>query len=189
MKEQFIIAFTGTRPSEISSYDWNDKRNKLLRNHMKAQLRQIFDTGEYTDYIFISGMALGVDQFAISVLIELQAEYEDLINIRLEAAIPFKLQYTKWNKEQRTRYHTLLKYMDIITYVDTIDKYKDKTVEEGAFSEKKLHLRNHYIIDKCNLLMAYPILGKKSGGTRSAIKYAISKNKKIYMTEIIAKKL
>lgn len=188
-KKKIIIAFTGTRPSEISSYNWDDKRNKSLRKHMKTQLRHIFDTGGYEEYLFISGMALGIDQYAINVLIELQAEYEDLINIRIEAAIPFKLQYTKWNKEQQTRYHTLLKYVDIITYVDSIDKYKDKRVEEGAYSKKKLHLRNHYMVDKCDLLMAYPVLGKEDGGTRSAIDYAISKKKKVYVTEIEKKKI
>lgn len=184
MTKQYIVAFTGARPSDLGGYDWYNKKNKNIRKHIKKQLRKLFDLNEYDNYLFRSGMALGIDQFVMDVLIELKAEYEDIINIEIEACVPFKLQYVKWNEVQQAKYHELLRHADIITYVDTLDDYKDKSVEEGKYSKTKLHLRNHYMIDDADLLMAYPIEGKETGGTVSAIKYALANDKKVFITEI-----
>ena len=184
MSKQFVVAFTGTRPSELGGYDWHNKKNKTIRKYIKKQLRKMFDSNEYDNYIFKVGMALGIDQFAMEVLIELKSEYEDTINIEIEACVPFKLQYVKWSDVQQAKYHELLRGADKITYVDTLDDYKDSSVEEGKYAKSKLQLRNHYMIDSADLVLAYPVAGKETGGTVSAIKYALSNGKKVFITEI-----
>lgn len=188
MSEAFVIAFTGARPSSIGSYEWNDKKNKAIRKSIKNTLMKFFENNDYDKYLFKVGMALGIDQYAMSVLIELRAEFKDAIDIKIEACVPFELQYIKWSPEQKNRYKDLLRQADIITYVDELDEFQIDDVDIGQYHKDKLLNRNKYMVNGCNLLLAYPIEGKKTGGTIHAINYALKHNKKVYITELAKSK-
>ena len=87
-----------------------------------------------------------------------------------------------WDKKL---YESLLDdVVDTHTYVDTIKEYEwDKKTPVGEYSPIKLEARNHYMIDKYDvLIVVYD--GYSKGGTYSAINYAKKLGKKIIFVSI-----
>jgi uncharacterized phage-like protein YoqJ len=107
----------------------------------------------------ISGMALGYDQWLANIAIKLK--------IPLIAAVPFKGQESVWAKASQAAYNRLLtKASEIIV------------VNEGGYSAHKLQLRNEWLVNHCDLLLAC-WNGDESSGTYNCINYAKLKNKEI----------
>ena len=55
------------------------------------------------------------------------------------------------------RYYAMLKMADEVIHVDTIGKYQPKNMEPedlGKHSNVKLQLRNIYMLDQCDILVA-----------------------------------
>ena len=74
--------------------------------------------------------------------------------------------------------------VDVCTYIDTIEEYKwDKKTPMGEYSSIKMEARNHYMIDKCDVLIAV-YDGFSKGGTHNAINYAKKLGKKIIFVPI-----
>jgi uncharacterized phage-like protein YoqJ len=90
----------------------------------------------------ISGMALGVDTWA--------AECAIAMGVPLIAAIPFKEQSKRWPKWARDRYDCLLC--------------------EGAYYPAMMQARNEWMVDRCDLLLAY--WDGSEGGTGNCVRYA-----------------
>lgn len=129
------------------------------------------------NFILLLVGALGFDQFATQVVLELKNKYKDR-KITLEIAVPFKNQPNKWfNKEDIERYNNQLKLADKVTYVDTLEKYKIQGFKEGLYHPVKMQKRNEYMIDDSNIVVSYWD-GSKSG-TGNCIRYAEKKNRKV----------
>jgi uncharacterized phage-like protein YoqJ len=149
-------AVTGHRPQSIPNYDFS-KLQRLATNVLIA----------YKPDKVITGMALGWDIAIADTAYQLSIPYI--------AAIPFNHQDCKWNDEDRSLWEELVFLADEVVYVDTVDGYKTKNCEVGAYHVSKMHKRNKYIIDHCtNVLALYS--GQESGGTYKCIEYAKSKN-------------
>jgi uncharacterized phage-like protein YoqJ len=92
------IAFTGHRPQKLFGYDWNTEGNKKLMEKLKETILQTLSeewnspsyTDEYKKVTFIFGGALGVDQMAFEVCLDMRDTYEGEYNLIL--AIPFEKQ-------------------------------------------------------------------------------------------------
>jgi len=111
---------------------------------------------------FISGMALGVDQWAAEALLQLKGHYPQIV---IEAAIPCLNQDVKWNRAQKERYRHLLAQCDV------------KTVLQPEYTPGCMMERNMYMVGKSDLVIA--VWNGKPGGTSRTVKYAENQNKTI----------
>jgi len=148
------IAFTGHRPHKLGGYD--NETNK--RTDILDKIEKYISEEKFKDITFISGMALGVDQWI--------AEFAIAHYINFKAYIPFKGQESVWQKQDQEHYYELLKYAESIKYVC-----------EGGYAAWKLQKRNVAMVNDCDLLIA--IWDGSSGGTANCVKYAEKINKTI----------
>lgn len=153
---EMIVAFTGHRPSNpaLGGYvtDGNPKYEACYNRIIEA-LHSLMPSKA------ISGMALGVDQWAALACIEL--------DIPFIAAVPFKGQENIWPDESQRQYHEILKKAEEI-----------KIVSEGGYLPMKLHERNRWMVDGADLIIA--VWDGTEGGTGNCVKYATEKGKRIY---------
>lgn len=146
-----VIAFTGHRPNKLGGYAKNPISEWVKGQIVKKLL-------ELKPSKVISGMALGVDTWAAEAAIQL--------GIPFEAAIPFEGQESKWTPESIAYFNYLKsKASEVII------------VCEGDYHPRKMQLRNQYMVNNCDLLIA--VWDGSSGGTANCVNYAKSKNKKI----------
>lgn len=147
-----IVAFTGHRPNKLGGYNLPNPIYIKVCQQIDATLRELKPEK------IISGMALGIDQWAANIACKL--------NIPFIAAIPFANQDRVWIEESKRAYHALL----------------NKAVEqvivcEGGYSAYKMQIRNEWMVDRCDKLIA--VWDGTEGGTGNCVKYAQSKNKDI----------
>lgn len=183
-----IISFTGHRPSNpyLGGYDLYSPRNIQIKNTTKKAILYLMNYFENEEvYHFITGGALGFDQIAAGVILELKKELPNK-NIVLECAVPFKYQYANWrNQIDINRYNMQLASSDIVTYVDrTIGYNLDKKTAVDYYSAYKMQLRNQYMVDKLregnnNVLIALYDKKNTRCGTYNCIQYALKFNIKI----------
>lgn len=180
------ISFTGVRPSSIGNcYDFKHKRRIKLRKYIKQQIIKLTeDNPDEEEFVFYSGMALGLDQDAFDACVEIRNSRPDL-NIKLIAAVPFRNQYKKWVSEKdKARYFNYLNQADEVIYVDELEntKYYSEPSDKKEDISTKLKIRNLYMVDNSDILYGYPSAYKKRSGTLHCIKYAKKQNKKIVVT-------
>lgn len=151
-----IIAFSGHRPNKLP----NKETGYKLPNPTYIKVCQEIEKTliELKPEKVISGMALGVDQWAAHIAYKLK--------IPFIAAIPFAGQEVKWTAKSQKTFNTLLKFAS-----------EQVIVSEGEYTAHKLQIRNEWIVDNSNLLIA--VWNGSSGGTSNCINYAKSKNKEI----------
>jgi len=152
-----IIAITGHRPPEIGGFQLpNPTYNYICQEIEKILLKE-------KPIMAVSGMALGVDWYFINVCLKLKIPYL--------AAIPFEGQEKAWPKESQKTYNLLRK----LAKAEII-------VSAGGYSPEKMHIRNQFMVNKCDKLIAV-YNGKQSGGTYQCLNYAKSKNKEIILID------
>jgi uncharacterized phage-like protein YoqJ len=150
-----IISCTGHRPNKLPyGYDYPS----LFSQWLQDKFISIFKDKKPKK--IISGMALGVDTiFAITAIEQ---------NIPLLAAIPFLGQEKIWPKKSQIVYNNLL------------SKAKEKIiVSDGAYSAQKMQIRNEWMVDNSDILVA--VFNGSKGGTANCYSYAFSKKKEIIL--------
>lgn len=165
MKKQFRVAITGHRPNKLGN-DY-DLSSKLLDQILPNKISEIIyshtsykpDWDLDTEIIFISGMALGVDQMFAKLAVRLGYKYV--------AAIPCKDQDIKWPEKSKHRYHQMLSYRHCTAYY----------VSNLPYDNYCMQRRNQWMVDNCDLLIA--VYDGSPGGTKNCINYALSVGKKI----------
>jgi uncharacterized phage-like protein YoqJ len=118
--------------------------------------------------LVISGMAQGTDTYAAEVAIAL--------GISLEVAVPCDKQEQLWPEPAQ------IKYKEIISKASKVT-----VVSPGPYTKECMHIRDRYIVDNSDMLLAV-WNGQKFGGTFATIRYAekqIYKGRK-YTIEVIA---
>lgn len=114
--------------------------------------------------IFLCGMARGFDLIAAQTVLRLKKEYPD---IKLTACIPCLGQDKYFNEDDRKKYKETLSLCD------------EKILLSEHYYKGCMLVRNRYIVDNSSMLIAY---GRETeGGTNYTIRYALSKNKKVYI--------
>lgn len=153
-----ILTVTGHRPNKLYGYDLNNPKYKKLYNKIYDVLVR-----EKPSHC-ISGMALGVDTIFACAVLNYKKENPDVI---LECAIPCRNHSSRWNKKDTELYNRILKLADKVTLV-THEAYKPYLME----------VRNRYMIDKANKILAI-WNGDENGGTYNAVKYSKKKDKEM----------
>ena len=151
-------AFTGYRPHKLphkgdeSHPDCIWIKQRLVRDiclHLDMGIR-----------IFLSGVALGVDQWAAeSVLLAKQLRPDD--GIQLWCAVPYARQAAAWSAQEQERYRAILAKADRVDLLS--ERYYD-----GC-----LLARNRYMIDRATHLIA--VYDGQKGGTKYTVDYAKKK--------------
>lgn len=147
-----IVAFTGHRPEKIGGYKLPNPTYIKICQQIESTLKELKPEK------VISGMALGVDQWAAYISYKLK--------IPFIAAVPFINQESKWPTSSQETYNKLIKLAS-----ETI------IVSDGEYSAKKMQIRNEWMVDRCDQLIA--IWDGSAGGTGNCVNYAKSKNKVI----------
>ena len=159
------IGFTGHRPDKLYGYkpnkQWNDLRDKI-----ESLLIEILNKDEEHSIKGIVGGALGFDTEAWHALNKIK---DDSFNVKIEMAIPFEEQDTKWPIESKNIYKNCKNNSDYLTYVDTLEDYKVPNTANGKYNSKKLFKRNEYIADNSDILIA--CVRDMKSGSGHCIKY------------------
>ena len=140
-----IIAFTGHRPDKLGNWD---PLHPVVTRVYKA-LRD--GLASNWPLYAISGMAQGVDTWAVETCIEM--------GIPFVAAVPCDNWGEQWPTFARSRYHTLM------------NKAKEiHVISPGPYKPWKMQRRNEWMVDHCSLLLA--VHDGSSGGTYNCLAYA-----------------
>lgn len=150
------VSFTGHRPDVLGGYDKTSGVNQQVCAFLKSVVERLRDEG-YEE--FISGAALGVDQWAADAVLEL--------GLKLTIALPFKDYGENWPADsQRYLAEQKTKATRIVV------------VCEGEYQPWKNHKRNEWMSDNSDIVVAV-WNGNKEGGTASAVRYNKKKGKKM----------
>mgnify|MGYP001607317068 CR=1 FL=1 len=153
-----IISFTGHRPIKLGGY----KLPNTIKDKIQSYLVEII--GKLQPDKAISGMALGVDQWAAETCINLSLPFV--------AAVPFIGQDQVWPPESQIIYRQL-----------SAQACEKVIVCEGGYSAEKMQIRNEWLVDICDILLAVFNQSETSGGTFNCISYASSIDKKIIIID------
>lgn len=139
-----FVAATGHRPDKLGGYDFYNPKRDWIRRQIWNELARLKPVA------CISGMALGIDQdFA----------WTAWMGIPVLAAIPFKGQESRWPESSRMFYQELLARC-----------YHIEIVSPGEYSARKMQIRNQWMVDHCQILLA--VWDGSSGGTGNCVDYA-----------------
>ena len=156
------VAFTGHRPEQLNiQQDGLSQSGQALQDLIWQEIWTQEKAGADT---FLCGGAKGADIICGElILAEKQTTNPQLTLI---CAIPFREHAERWSFDWKLRYHELLKGADKI--VQVCDTY-----QRGCF-----HIRNRYLVDNCDLLIAI-YNGEDKGGTAYTVNYAKQQGKEI----------
>lgn len=144
-----ILGITGHRPHKLGGY--NDATNRSAA--LKAKMKTIFIMGKPS--CVVSGMALGIDQWAAEVALDL--------GIKVMALIPCQSQDCKWPLPSQKKYAELLER--IIKAGGSVEY-----VSKESYTPQCMHDRNQKIVDYSDKILA--IWDGTWGGTGSCVRLA-----------------
>lgn len=148
-----IVSFTGHRPDKLGGY----KLPNPTYIHVCRQIDKALK--ELNPEKIITGMALGVDQWAAMIAHKL--------GIPFVAAIPFEKQESKWPAESQKTYRLLRRLAS-----------EEVIVSPGGYSADKMQVRNEWMVDHSDKLIA--VFNGTKGGTGNCVEYAQSVSRDIY---------
>jgi len=150
---------TGHRPQGFPFDHENENAHAhIIYTHILYKRAEALIRGGYTE--FITGMAKGADlDFACAVIYHKTKTFRDILDISLEAAIPYPNQTRGWSDYYWNQYDYVLSQCD-----------KKTTVSMSYFPGCEQR-RNQYMVDKSDLVFAV-WNGSNKGGTWNTIRYA-----------------
>lgn len=158
VKTDYIIAFTGHRPTKIGGYDPNNPLRSAIIKDLTSEIRaaQIV----HPNLKLISGGALGIDQ--------------DVANIAITYKIPFILACPCYNMDSKWPVSSQKEFRRIADAAEEV-----VYVHNGPYNGPGcLQKRNEWMVDHCDELIA--VWDGSTGGTHNCVKYAAGERVKIY---------
>lgn len=146
-----VIGITGHRPQKLGGYNENTNRSKAV----KQKLWSVFE--QHKPKCIVSGMALGVDQWAVEVALEMK--------IPILALIPCAGQEKIWPANSQDKYQDLL--LKIIQAGGSVEYVSDLPYNPAL---QQMQKRNQEIVNHCDRLVA--IWDGTWGGTGSCVRLA-----------------
>jgi len=160
--------FTGHRPKALPwGNEESDLRCAAFKSRMRFTVENLIVEKGYKK--FISGMAMGADMICAEIVLMLKNIYP---YIKLECAVPNYAFTESWAVEDVRRYSSILTRADNIKFVSG----------SRIYSKRDLMLRNIYMVDSSELVIAVYIDGE-SGGTKNTINYAEYRKKEVIVIE------
>ncbi len=149
-----ILAGTGHRPKYLG-LDYSETSNNLLTKF----IAEIINTLTVTR--IISGGATGFDQAL--------AETSISLNIPLTVAVPFPSFHSKWPPSGIKRFNNILQKADVV-----------HTVSPDPYNNSKFILRDKWMVDNCDMVIALYDIKNTSSGTGATVRYAEKLKKEVY---------
>lgn len=169
-----VIGVTGHRPEKLGGnfYEVNSLVNiEIIQMMMRFILNKVCHdpiNGIFkTDKVrLITGMALGADLLFAETALLLKKMYPN--QFILECAVPCYNHTSRWSdKKIIERYNEILEEAD-----------KVKIVSERNYDDYVMQIRNEYIVDESDILLA--VWNGSKGGTRNCVEYAKTQGIEIY---------
>jgi uncharacterized phage-like protein YoqJ len=151
-----IIAGTGHRPQKLGGFAIPNPIYNYVQQEAERLLIKLKPS------LILSGMTVGYDTLLAELAIKLKIDFN--------AIVPFIGQEKKWPKEAQIKYNNLLKQAKEV-----------KIVCEGEYAPEKMQIRNQYLVDHCQLLLA--AYNGSGGGTNNCIQYAHKMKKEIIVID------
>ena len=163
-----VIGVTGHRPEKLGGdyYEVNSLTNiEIVQMMMRFILNKVchdpilgvFKTSEKVK--LITGMALGADLLFAETALLLKNMYPD--RFILECAVPCYNHTSRWQDKK-----VIKRYNEILEEADSV-----KIVSERNYDDYVMQIRNEYIVDNSDVLLA--IWNGSKGGTRNCVEYAM----------------
>ena len=149
-------SFTGHRPKKLVGFGseaYIGTLCELLKKEIVLNIHGGVDT-------FMSGMALGIDMLAAKCVLELK-ERTEFKEIKLVAVIPCNGQERLWNERDKLEYQKILSECD------------EKTVLSDKYTSSCMHIRNRYLVDHADCMIA--VWDGSPGGTGNTVALAAKK--------------
>lgn len=154
------VCFTGHRPQKLGIHHENHPLIQSIKIKLATTIKDLILEGHTT---FISGGALGVDQWAAEIVLLAKKKRPEL---KLIIARPFPSQDVLWGKEAKERFKKIL---------DSADKIID--VSADPYSADKMQKRNLFMVDHSSVVVA--VWNGKPSGTGNCVRYASEKSKRV----------
>lgn len=145
-KRMHRCCFTGHRPEKLT------RGETYIKRALERQIKTAIDDGLY---VFITGMARGVDIWAAQIVLNLRMTDS---RIRLICACPFEGFEKSWSFAWRSKYREILQEADLVRYIC-----------EG-YNKSCFQKRNEWMVDHAARVIA--VFNGESGGTKNTIDYA-----------------
>lgn len=172
VNKETTVCFTGPRPANMFGYNIDTIEYKKVLDDIQKTVRTLYHSENART--FIVGGAQGFDTLAAIALYSMKSELKD---IKIVLAAPFKNQDIKWPADARKLYTNIKGIVDEVVYVDALQDYAFSPVSLGEYHPNKMHLRNHYMVDRSDIVIAYN--NGKGTGTKNCINYATGKRRRI----------
>ena len=159
------VAFTGHRPEQLHiGHNELSEEGQALRDFIRNEIRVLEQAGADT---FFCGAARGADIICGELVMQEKQAHPEL---KLICVIPFAEQARGWAMNWAFRYRELLRNADQIVLMCS-------NYQRGCY-----HMRNRYMVDNCDLLIAI-YNGENKGGTAYTINYAREWGKEILIID------
>jgi len=132
------VSFTGHRPERLGGYDSKHPKNQKVIEFLRKAIAKARDDGFEE---FISGGALGVDQWAAEVVLEL--------GLKLVIALPFAKYGENWPVESQAHLAFLKSKASKVEIV-----CEGEYFENGKAQTWKNHERNKWMMNNSELIIA-----------------------------------
>jgi len=160
-KLMISCAFTGHRPARFAfGFNESDERCIKLNALLREQIEALIVKGVTW---FYTGMALGVDQWAADIVLELKQTHPKL---KLIAVRPCETQADNWTVAQHERHFATLALCDDVFTI------------QPRYSQGVMHKRNRFLVDHAECLVAV-YDGGADGGTAYTVRYAKEQERSI----------
>ena len=156
----FTVCITGHRPSKLFGYDIHSSLYDTLRTEISKRLVALCD--KFQEICCISGCALGTDTIFIE---ECQKLVDAGYKIHIKLAIPCRNHDKCWSLDDRQRFKEM------------VTKYDHHYVVNGPYITTCLQLRNRYMVDNSDLVLA--VWDGSPSGTGNCVKYAQFRGKRV----------
>ncbi len=142
--------FTGHRPEKLQQTE------KEICKGLEQEIRKAIDSGIY---VFITGMARGVDIWAAEIVLRLRNEGQ---NVKLICAGPYEGFERGWSHDWQQRYNAVLRSADLVRFICP------------GYSRACFQIRNEWMVDHSALVIA--VFNGQPSGTKNTIDYAVQKS-------------
>lgn len=181
----YVICFTGHRPNKLGGYNWNTNKNIKIMKKLKKEIIDLmkdqYKNFKQTEFLFIFGGALGIDQMAFEIVYEIKNNISKTkldIKINLYLAMPFKKQSDNWcDPKDKERLLSQMQRADQVIMIDELLKYRYPHVAIGEYHPAKMQLRNQYMVNNATTIIG--VWDGTQGGTGNCINYARKQKKNI----------
>lgn len=157
-----IISFTGHRPNKLGGFNIPNPTYDFVVKSIRDLLIDLKPEKA------ISGMALGVDQWAAEICLEL--------GIPLTAAVPFVGQEKIWPVSS------------VVKFNEILDKATEKViVSPGGYAAWKMQVRNQWMVDNSDKVIA--VFDGSKGGTGNCVEYIKKVGKPLIIVDPVKKEI